>query len=95
MSQHKKLLLIFITIGFWQFIFAFFAAPHACEWGLPAYFWFGVMAAIILIILPFYLLWQRGFAYGMLISLCYGIAEISLWTVGVLVADIQLICRLF
>jgi len=95
MSQHKKLFLIFITIVFWQFVFAFIATPHACEWGLPAYFWFGAMAIISLIILPLFLLKQQSYVYRMLISLSYGVAEIGLWIAGALLSDMQLICRLF
>lgn len=95
MSQHKKLFLIFVTIVFWQFLFAFIAAPHACEWGLPAYFWFGAMATISLIILLLFLFRQQSYAYQMLMLISYGVAEIGLWITGALVADMQLICRLF
>lgn len=95
MSPYKKLLLIILTIAFWQFGFAFFASPHACEWGLPAYFWFGMIVFIVLFLLPFFMLKQHGYGFRLGVATLCGLLELALWVAGAVLADMQLICRLF
>ena len=77
------------------FAFAFAAAPRSCDWGLTDYLWSGVAVDLILLVLPFALhlakaLWKRA-----LLSFALGALGIAVWTVGFVVADVNVICRLF
>ena len=77
------------------FAFAFVAAPYSCDWGLNAYFIFGLVAMIAMFFVPIGL-W-RGTAVAKRILLGLGLAAIAFaaWFAGILVADMQLLCRLF
>jgi hypothetical protein len=75
--------------------FAFVAAPHACEWGLGAYFLFGLAVDVALGVLAFVhgrgrAVWQR-----LLMAVAAIIFGVALWTAGLFVADMRIICRLF
>ena len=77
------------------FAFAFAAAPRSCDWGLTDYMWSGVAVDLILLVLPFALqlssaLWKRA-----LLSLGLGMLGIAVWVLGFVVADVNIICRLF
>ncbi len=76
------------------FGFAFIAAPHACAWGLEAYFWTGVAVVVVLLALPVFSLaalapWQR-----LLVSLGLGSAGALVWVAGLFASNMRIICRL-
>ena len=74
---------------------AFAIAPSACEGGLDLYFWCGVAAIVAMLAVPFLLrsggsLLTRG-AVAVGLGVCAAVA----WIGGLVVADVQILCRLF
>lgn len=71
--------------------FAFFAAPHSCAWGLEAYTWTGIALLLVALLAP---LWTDAPRRG---RHALGLAAVTLavWCGGVVLADFQLLCRLF
>jgi hypothetical protein len=71
--------------------FAFFAAPRSCEWGLEAYTWTGIALLLLTLVLPICTdAPKRGWH-----ALGLAAATLAVWCGGILVADFQLLCRLF
>lgn len=77
------------------FVFAFVAAPHACEWGLNAYLGTGAVVGVSCLGLPFLLPGARLFRSPHLSALTLGTGCFAVWLGGLLAADFQLLCRLF
>lgn len=79
--------------GVWAILlgFAFYAAPRSCEWGLEAYTWLGIGLIPLALLLPF---WTEAPTRG---RNALGLAAMTLliWCLGIVVADFQLLCRLF
>jgi hypothetical protein len=77
------------------FAIAFAAAPKSCEGGLEFYFWSGIAALIALFAVPVALRADlsalRRAAYGAAFSVVGG----ATWCLGLFVANIRFICRLF
>jgi hypothetical protein len=77
------------------FASAFVFAPRACEGGLDLYFWSGVGALVMLVILPFLvhlggsILGSIGWAFG------FFLLGIGVWVGGLVAANVQILCRLF
>lgn len=77
------------------FVFAFVAAPHSCEWGLDAYFWAGIAAALLLAAAPF-TRWSKPAASTPLLQSLLDVGTVAaVWVAGLLVADVRIMCRLF
>lgn len=77
------------------FVFAFAAAPHACEWGLNAYFGAGVVIGTICVGLPFLRSRAVLFRSPLLSALTLGAGCFVVWLGGLLASDFRLLCRLF
>jgi hypothetical protein len=77
------------------FAFAFVVAPHACEWGLTAYFWTGVVSVLAMGALPFVLPGDRTLAARIGVGLGLAIAGMGAWIGGIAAANVQILCRLF
>lgn len=84
-----------IAIGGGLFAFAFVAAPYSCEWGLSAYFIAGILAMIVLFLVPFRMLRDAALAKRMLLGLGLAAAGLAIWIAGLFAANVQLLCRLF
>jgi hypothetical protein len=76
-------------------LFAFIAAPYSCDGGLAAYFWVGVVAVLGLSGLVWFLAKGLPFDHRFLVSVGVAIVTIATWVGGFLVANFQIICRLF
>jgi len=76
------------------FVFAFIAAPDACQWGLNAYAIAGLATIVTVAVLPFAggtrLVRSRGAS-----SILLGMAAVAVWIGGVFASNFQLLCRLF
>ena len=94
MSRHASVALVAaLCIGL--FAFAFFAAPHACEWGLSAYFWSGVGVVLVLPALPFALHREQPLLKRSMFSLGLCVLGVMVWFGGLFIANVRIICRLF
>ena len=91
MKRTTSLFIILIVI---QFMTAWLCGPYSCEWGNTAYFYTGLIVALVALLLPFLeksLTTQKKIGMGLLFLL--GI--IATWIIGFLAADFKIMCRLF
>ena len=74
---------------------AFVVAPRACEGGFEIYLQSGVVALIVLAALPFIL--RSGNALGARVVSGLGLVVLGAiaWTIGLVAADLNFLCRLF
>jgi hypothetical protein len=74
---------------------AFWIAPRACEGGLDIYFLCGLTALVVMAALPFVL--RLGDSLIARITLAFGLVVLgaALWISGLLMANVQILCRLF
>lgn len=76
-------------------VFAFIAAPRSCEWGLDAYFWFGVLVLVGLGATPFVRERHREpavrFGHALLLT---GLGA-AVWAAGIFIANMRIMCRMF
>jgi len=94
MSRHASASLVAaLCIGL--FGFAFLAAPHACEWGLSAYFCSGVGVVLVLLALPFVFHRERPLLKRGLFSLGLCALGVVVWFGGLFIANVRILCRLF
>ncbi|MCP5268054.1 MAG: hypothetical protein H6943_03330 [Zoogloeaceae bacterium] len=91
----KKVLLVTFACIVAIFGLAYFATPHACEWGLTAYFVFGVVAVIGLLTLPFIFERELPVSKRCLHSLAVGFAGLGAWLGAFASSGMPMLCRLF
>ena len=73
---------------------AFLAAPRSCAWGLQAYTVAGACAVLALAVLPFVA--GPPVFRSRVGSAVFGVAlGMAVWVAGLVLADFQLLCRLF
>jgi multidrug transporter EmrE-like cation transporter len=77
------------------FVFAFVAAPHACEWGLSAYFWSGLACLGALVTLPFVMHERTPVARRAGLALALAGLGCATWVTGLFAANVRIMCRLF
>ena len=95
MARKTKLLAIGGGVCAALFAFAFVAAPHACEWGLTAYFWSGVASLLILFATPFALRTDRTILVGVGLGFGFAVLGAAIWFAGLFAANVRILCRLF
>lgn len=74
---------------------AFFVAPRACEGGFEIYLQCGVVALIVLVALPFVLRIGNSLAIRIVSGLGFVVLGAVAWFVGLVVANVNFLCRLF
>ena len=74
---------------------AFFVAPRACEGGFEIYLQCGVVALIVLVALPFILRTGNSLAVRIVSGLGFVVLGAGSWFVGLVVANVNFLCRLF
>jgi hypothetical protein len=74
---------------------AFFVAPRACEGGFEVYLQCGVAALIVLAALPFVLRSDKSLAVRVVSGLGFVVLGVVAWVVGLFVANVNFLCRLF
>ena len=74
---------------------AFFVAPRACEGGFEIYLQCGVVALIVLVALPFFLRIGNSLAIRIVSGLGFVVLGAVAWFVGLVVANVNFLCRLF
>jgi len=77
------------------FAFAFIAAPHACDWGLTAYFWAGVALLVALSVAIPAVSTQGSTLQRIMIGAGVGALVLLVWVAGLFAANVQILCRLF
>ncbi len=77
------------------FAFAFIAAPHSCEWGASAYFLTGVAGFLGLFMAPIVVHTDRTMLRRMLPGLGFAAVTLIVWTAGLFIANVRILCRLF
>jgi hypothetical protein len=77
------------------FAAAFWTAPRACEGGLGIYFLCGLAALVVMLALPFVLRSGDSLFARVILALGLVVLGAALWVSGLLVADFQILCRLF
>jgi hypothetical protein len=76
------------------FASAFAAAPRSCEGGLELYFWLGVLALMTFLVVPFVAHVGRSLAVRSVWAVALGLAGLAIWSAGLFVANVRIICRL-
>lgn len=74
---------------------AFFVAPRACEGGFEIYLQCGVAALIILTALPFVFRIGSSLAVRIVSGFGFVVLGAAAWFVGLVVANVNFLCRLF
>ena len=74
---------------------AFFVAPRACEGGFEIYLQCGIVALIALAALPFVLRTGNSLAIRIVSGLGFVVLGAAAWVVGLVVANVNFLCRLF
>jgi hypothetical protein len=74
---------------------AFWIAPRACEDGLGIYFLCGLAALVVMAALPFVLRSGNSLFARVIVALGLVVLGAALWVSGLVVADVQILCRLF
>ena len=77
------------------FSIAFFVAPRACEGGFEIYLQCGIVALLVLAALPFVLRTGNSLAVRMVSGLGFVVLGAAAWVVGLVVANVNFLCRLF
>jgi hypothetical protein len=77
------------------FAFAFVAAPASCEWGLAAYFGAGIVSVAALAGAPFVLHGGAPLGHRAAIAVTLVALGCGVWLLGLFVANVRIICRLF
>jgi hypothetical protein len=82
-----------VASGIWIALvaFGFSAAPRSCEWGLEAYTWTGIALLLIALLVP---IWSDAPRRGWH-ALGLAATTLAVWCITILLADFQLLCRLF
>lgn len=71
--------------------FGLIAAPHSCEWGLEAFTWKGIVLLLVALLLPIWTEAPRRWWH----ALGLAATTLAVWCVGIVLADFQILCRLF
>jgi multidrug transporter EmrE-like cation transporter len=95
MTNRTAFFLLVAALCIGLFGFTFLAAPHACEWGLSAYFWSGVGVVIALLVLPFVFHREQSLLKRGLFSLGLCALGVVVWWGGLFIANVRILCRLF
>ncbi len=95
MTRKQQVLSICTAVSTLQFVFAFIAAPHSCEWGLAAYFWLGLASLLTLFVTPILLRTDCSVSMRAAYSLGFVVLGIAVWMVGLIAANVRILCRLF
>ena len=74
---------------------AFFVAPRACEGGFEIYLQCGIVALMVLVALPFILRTGNSLAVRVVSGLGFVVLGAAAWVVGLVVANVNFLCRLF
>ena len=77
-----------------QLILAFVCAPHSCQWGNGVYFALGIITLLFSFVLPFF---QKEWPQSkrLLLAFLFLLGSVVIWCVGFMLADFQIMCRLF
>ncbi len=83
------------AIGAGLFAFAFVAAPASCAWGLTAYFGAGIACLAAVASAPFVL--HGGAPLGRRVGIAVTLVALvcGVWLLGLFVANVRIVCRLF
>ena len=78
-----------------MFAAAFVAAPWSCEWGLTVYTILGIAVTASLLIMPFVLHAGASVIGRFGRSLGWATASCGVWLLGMFVANVRIICKMF
>jgi hypothetical protein len=81
-------LFLLVSVAFW-------VAPRACEGGFEVYLQCGIVALIVLAALPFVLRSGNSLAVRIISALGLFVLGAVGWAVGLIVANVNFLCRLF
>lgn len=95
MNLHAPLVWLAAALCAALIVLAFVAAPHSCEWGLETYFWSGIAVVFVLFTAPFVLERRRVLWLRLLIALGTGGLGVAVWVLGLVIANVRILCRLF
>jgi len=76
-------------------IVAFRVAPRACEGGFETYLKWGTVTLIVLAALPFVLQDGNSLSIRVVSALGFVVLGASVWVAGLIVANVNFLCRLF
>ena len=76
-------------------VVAFWVAPRACEGGFETYLQCGTVALIVLAALPFVLRSGNSLSIRVVSALGFVVLGTAMWLVGLFVANVNFLCRLF
>lgn len=74
---------------------AFVAAPRSCGGGLELYFGAGVIALVVLAILPFVTRLGESLPRRAAWSAAFALFGTAAWLAGLFAANVRIMCRLF
>ena len=74
---------------------AFRVAPRACEGGFETYLQIGTVTLIVLAALPFVLRSGNSLSIRVASALGFVALGVAVWVIGLLVANVNFLCRLF
>ena len=74
---------------------AFAIAPRACQGGLDVYFWCGVAAILVMVVVPFVLRSGGSLLMRGAVAVGLGVCAAAAWIGGLVAADVHILCRLF
>ncbi len=75
-------------------VLAYVVAPRACTGGYEFYFWFGVAALLLLVVLPFVTHGARSILVRVALALGFLNFGAGAWLAGLFAANVRFLCRL-
>ena len=93
--QRRTLLILAGILCAALFSFAFIAAPYSCEWGATAYFFAGVASIAVLFVGAIVVKGDSPLVNRIVLSLGLDLAVLFVWSTGLFVANVRILCRLF
>ena len=94
MASRTRVCVVGAGIGAGLLLFAFVAAPHSCDWGLDAYVAVGAASIGALIVLPYVLRMEAPPGQRALLALAFVAAGGGVWLLGLIAANVRIVCRL-
>ena len=95
MSRASQCLIAAAVVSLMLVSVAFWVAPRACEGGFETYLQCGTVALIVLAALPFVLRSGNSLSIRVVSALGFVALGVAVWVVGLLVANVNFLCRLF
>jgi hypothetical protein len=94
MSRTWKGFIAVAAVSLFVIVSAVLIAPRWCHGGLEVYFWCGVAALVILLLLPFCLRTGNSPLGRFALALGFAIWGTAVWITSVFLANVDILCRL-